>query len=58
VKIPKGTQIGDMIKVSGKGFWAWGMFSKKWDMYLITKVEIPKKLTKEQEKLWTELKNK
>lgn len=58
VKIPKGTQIGDMIKVSGKWFWPGGMFNKRWDMYLIPKVEIPKKLSKEEEKLRNELKNK
>jgi len=29
VKIPKGTQIGDMVKVSGKGFGQGGMFSKR-----------------------------
>lgn len=58
VKIPKGTQIWDMIKVSGKWFGPGGLFSKRWDMYLITKVEIPKKLSKEQEKLRNELKNK
>lgn len=58
VKIPKGTQIGDMVKVNGKGFGAGWLFSKRWDMYLVPKVEIPKKLSKEQEKLWNELKNK
>jgi len=56
VRIPKWTQIWDMIKVSGKWFGEWWLFSKKWDMYLITKVEIPKKLSKEQERLWSELK--
>ncbi len=55
VKIPKATQVGDMVKISGKGFGKWGIFGKKWDLYLIPKVEIPKKLSKEQEKLWKEL---
>ena len=58
VKIPKGTQIGDMIKISGKWFGEGGIFSKKWDLYVIPKIEIPKKLSKEQEKLWSELKGK
>ncbi|PJA49288.1 MAG: molecular chaperone DnaJ [candidate division SR1 bacterium CG_4_9_14_3_um_filter_40_9] len=58
VKIPKGTQIGDMVKVSGKGFGIGGLFHKRGDMFLVTKVEIPKKLSKEQEKMWNELKNK
>jgi DnaJ-class molecular chaperone len=58
VKVPKGTQIGDMIKIHGKGFGEWGVFSSKWDFYIIPKVEIPKKLSKEQERLWSELKGK
>lgn len=58
VKIPKWTQIGDMIKVSGKGFGSWWIFWKKWDMYLIPHISIPKKLSKEQEKLWEELRKK
>jgi molecular chaperone DnaJ len=57
VKIPKGTQIGDMIKIWSKWFWHGWMFAKKWDMFLIPKVDIPKKLSKEQEKLRNELKN-
>jgi DnaJ-class molecular chaperone len=34
------------------------MFTKKGDLYVIPQVDIPKKLSKEQEKLWSELKNK
>ncbi|MFA5747806.1 MAG: DnaJ C-terminal domain-containing protein [Candidatus Absconditabacterales bacterium] len=56
VKIPKGTQIGDMIKISGKGFGHGGIFAKKGDMFLIPKLEIPKRLSKEQEQLWSQLK--
>jgi DnaJ-class molecular chaperone len=58
VKIPKWTQIWDMIKVSWKGYWTWWIFGKKWDMYLIPHVVIPKKLSKEQERLWDELRKK
>lgn len=58
VKIPKWTQIWDMIKVSGKGFGSWWIFGKKWDMYLIPHVTIPKKLSKEQERLRDELRKK
>lgn len=58
IKVPKGTQIGDMIKIGGKGFGAGGVFSKKWDLYVIPHVDIPKKLSKDQEKLWNELKSK
>jgi len=55
IKIPKATQIWDMVKISGKGFGRSWLFGKKWDLYLIPKVEIPKKLSKEEEKLWKEL---
>ena len=58
VKIPKWTQIWDMIKISWKWFWAWWIFSKKWDMYLIPHMVIPKKLSKDQERLWEELRKK
>ena len=58
IKVPKGTQIGDMIKISGKWFGSSGIFSKRGDLYVIPQVDIPKKLSKDQEKLWTELKNK
>ena len=55
VKIPKGTQITDKIRVTKKWFWESGLFSKRWDMYIIPKLHIPKKLSKEQEKLWEQL---
>ncbi|MDR2415306.1 MAG: hypothetical protein LBD75_01475 [Candidatus Peribacteria bacterium] len=55
VKIPKGTQIGDKIKVGGKGFGSKGLFQSKGDMYVETKITIPKKLSKEEEQLWKEL---
>lgn len=58
IKVPKGTQVGDMIKIAGKGFGSSGIFSKKWDLYVIPQIEIPKKLSKEQEKLWESLKAK
>lgn len=56
IKVPKGTQVGDMIKIGGKGFGTGGVFSRKGDLYVIPQVEIPKKLSKEQEKLRSELK--
>ncbi|HCB52178.1 TPA: hypothetical protein DEP21_06530 [Patescibacteria group bacterium] len=55
VKIPKATQIGDMVKIANKGFGKSGIFGKKGDLYLIPKVDIPKKLSKEEEKLWQQL---
>ncbi len=56
IKIPKGTQIWDMVKISNKWFGAGGFLSKKGDLFVIPQVDIPKKLSKEQEKLWNELK--
>ena len=56
IKVPKGTQVGDMIKISGKGFGSGGFLSKRGDLYVVPQVDIPKKLSKEQEKLRSELK--
>ncbi len=56
VKIPKWTQIQNTIKVSWKWYWERWIFSHKWDMYLVPILQIPKKLTKEQENLWKQLK--
>ena len=57
VKIPKNTQATDIIRVKSKWFqisksMLWG---KYWDMMIRIKVLLPKKLTKEQEKLREEL---
>ncbi|GHW02259.1 chaperone protein DnaJ [candidate division SR1 bacterium] len=57
VKIPKGTQIGDKIRIVGRGFGSKGLFQTKGDMMIETKVSVPKKLSKEEENLWTQLKD-
>lgn len=57
IKIPKWTQITDKIKISKKWFGDKWLFSKRGDMYIIPRVHIPKKLSKEQEKLWHSLQN-
>ena len=51
VKIPKGTQIGQKVRVANKGFGEKGLFSHRGDMIVELQVHIPKKLSKEQEKL-------
>lgn len=56
VKIPKWTQIWNVIKVSGKWFKKSWNFSGHWDLIVVPKVSIPKKLSKEEEKLWSKLK--
>lgn len=58
IKVPKGTQVGDMIKIAAKWFGTGGIFSKKGDLYVIPQIEIPKKLSKDEEKLWEELRKK
>jgi molecular chaperone DnaJ len=58
VRVPKWTQIGDMVKIANKWFGEWWVFNRKWDLFVIPKVDIPKKLSKEQEKLWSELRGK
>jgi len=55
VKIPKWTQTNEKIKISWKGFGEWWIFSKKWNMYIETQIYIPKRLSKQQEKLRKEL---
>lgn len=58
VKIPKGTQITDLVKVSNKGFGEKGVFSSRGNLYIVPDVKIPKKLSKDEEKLWQELRSK
>jgi molecular chaperone DnaJ len=58
-KIPKWLQVGEHIRVSGKGFGEKSTRGgRKGDLIIIPKIKIPKKLSKEQEKLWKELQNK
>lgn len=55
IKIPKGTQIDESIKINGKWFWEGWIFSKRWDLFIVPKLKIPRRLTKEQEELWKKL---
>ena len=54
LKIPSGSQYGDVIKMSGKGG---PKFKGKGygDQYIRLVVKVPKKLTKEQKRIWQEL---
>lgn len=56
VKIPKWTQMDEKIKISWKWFWNGWIFSKRWDLYVVPKVKLPKKLSKQEEEMWKELK--
>jgi len=55
IKVPKGTQLTDLIKVGNKWFGEGGVFKSKGSMYIVPKVHIPKKLSKEQSQLREEL---
>ena len=52
--IPSGTQNGDKMRLRGKGIENVNT-KRKGDMYVITKVIIPEKITKEQKKLFEQL---
>ena len=56
VKIPKGTQIWQKIRIAGKWFGEKWLFSRRGDLILEPTIHIPKKLSKEQEKLRKSLK--
>lgn len=55
IKIPKGTQISDKIKISKLGFVTKWVFTSHGDLYVIPKLHIPKKLSKQEEQLRSEL---
>lgn len=58
VKIPKGTQVNDILKVSGRGFPKMhhgALASKKGNMLVKLRVSVPKKVSKKEEALWNEL---
>lgn len=56
VKIPKWLQVWENIRVSNKGYGEKWLLKGKWDLIVIPKIKIPKRLSKDQEKLWKELK--
>ncbi len=56
IKIPKGTQVSDKVKISALGFANKWIFNKHGDLYIIPKLHIPKKLSKQEEQLRSELK--
>ena len=52
--ISEGTKTGDKYRLKGKGIED-VQTGRKGDMYVVTEIVTPKKLTKEQKKLFTEL---
>jgi molecular chaperone DnaJ len=55
LKIPSGTQPGTVFRIRGKGSPQVGNDSVFGDHYLRVEVQIPKKLSREEKKLWEEL---
>ncbi len=55
VTIPKWLQVGELIRVSWKWFWESGLLKSGWDLVLVPHIKIPKRLTKNQEKLRKDL---
>ena len=54
ISIPSGTQNGDKLRLKGKGIEN-VQTKRNGDMFVITKVMIPEKLTRDQKKLFDEL---
>lgn len=47
IKVPKGTQVGQRIKVGGKGFYKLGGEERRGDLIIITQCHIPTQLDQE-----------
>lgn len=55
LKIPSGTQPGTIFRVKGEGSPILGKEGEKGDLYVRVDIEIPKRLKKEERKLWEKL---
>jgi len=55
VKIPKGLQVWERIRISNKWYGDKGLLKSRGDMIVVPNMKIPKRLSKDQEKLWKEL---
>ena len=53
LKVPAGTQQGHQLRLRGKGLPAGA--GKRGDLYVAVAIQVPAKITKEQERLWKEL---
>jgi molecular chaperone DnaJ len=54
ISFPAGIQDGEILKIKGQGAYKLGA-SQKGDILLTVKLEVPKKLSGEQKRLWQEL---
>lgn len=57
VKIPKGLQVWEYVRVNNKWFGDKGLLKSKWDLIVMPKIDIPQRLAKGEEKLWKELRD-
>lgn len=56
MNIPKGTQGGKILRLKGKGMPVYGKQGMFGDLYVKTSIEIPSNLSRDEEKLFVELK--
>jgi len=56
LKIPQGTQSGTVFMLKGKGAPVIGREGERGDQYVRVNVEIPKKLSRNERKMWEQLK--
>lgn len=57
LKIPTGTQPGTIFRIKGQGAPILGKEDARGDLYVRVDVKIPKRLKREEKKLWEELSN-
>jgi curved DNA-binding protein len=54
LKVPAGTQPGQLIRLTGKGMPVLNKAGKRGDLYARIRVQIPKNITEKQKKLFEE----
>ncbi len=57
LKIPKGTESGTIFKIKEKGMPMLGKPEYKGDLYVRVDLEVPRKLSKKEKKLWEQFKD-
>ena len=54
--VPAGTQPGTVLRMPGKGLPDYGSDTRG-DLYVVLQVRIPEKLSRDEKKLWTQLRD-
>lgn len=57
LRIPKGSRSGEVFRIKEKGVPVIGREGQKGDLYVKANIDIPKKLSRKEKKLWEELKS-